>query len=381
MTSRYPKIHYHDYLGLDQILTAQKPKSLEYGKEAHDETLFIVIHQVYELWFKQLLHELDSVLALFSDDHLPEESMGVITHRLHRMTEIFKLLIEQIGILETMTPLDFLDFRDMLYPASGFQSFQFRQLETRLGLKATQRLSYNSQPYAHHLKAEQADLMAQLESSPSLLECIEKWLARTPFLDVAGFDFWKSYQKAVEEMLQNDRETVNNHSDLGPSDRERNLNIIAESEKVFASLFNQESFEKSRHEGAWRFSFRAVHAALFIQIYRDQPVLQQPFRLLTSLTDLDELMTNWRYRHALMARRMLGSKIGTGGSAGFDYLKNATDQHRLFKDLNQLTTFFIPRSLLPSIPDQMKKELGFFYALNLKSNGNSSARTGEASAP
>lgn len=362
MTTRYPKVHYHEYLGLDQVLNAQHPKSVEYGLEAHDETLFIVVHQTYELWFKQLLHELGSVLTKFSQPNLADDDMGVITHRLGRMNEIFKLLIQQIGVLETMTPLDFLDFRDMLFPASGFQSFQFRQLETRLGLKSAQRLNYNSQTYTKSLRADQAELMTQIEAEPSLLELLEKWLERTPFLNVNEFDFWKSYRTAVQDMFSRDREVVKANPELGPADQERNLKIIAEAEKSFASLFDSQSFEVASANGAWRMSFNAVHAALFIQVYRDQPALQQPFRLLTSLLDLDELMTNWRYRHALMARRMLGSKIGTGGSSGYDYLKNATDQHRLFKDLNMLTTFFIPRSSLPKLPAEMTRELGFFYS-------------------
>ncbi|MGE0763769.1 MAG: tryptophan 2,3-dioxygenase family protein [Bdellovibrionales bacterium] len=362
MAGRYPKIHYHDYLALDKILNAQSPKSVEYNQPAHDETLFIVIHQVYELWFKQLLHEVTSVVETLNQEQVAESEMGLVTHRLSRMNEIFKLLIDQINILETMTPLDFLDFRDMLVPASGFQSFQFRQLETRLGLKAGQRLNYNSQSYLNSLKPDQAAIMQKLENSASLLECIEKWLERTPFLNVAGFDFWKSYATAVKEMFERDREIVANHKDLGPQDQERNLKIIAEAEKSFAALFDETAFKEAKKQGTWRMSFKAIHAALFIQVYRDQPVLQQPFRLLTALIDLDELMTNWRYRHALMAKRMLGSKIGTGGSSGYDYLKAATDQHRLFRDLNQLTTFFIPRSVLPSLTPGMTKELGFYYS-------------------
>ncbi|MGZ3723567.1 MAG: tryptophan 2,3-dioxygenase family protein, partial [Bdellovibrionales bacterium] len=109
-----------------------------------------------------------------------------------------------------------------------------------------------------------------------------------------------------------------------------------------------------------------IHAALLIQLYRDQPALQLPFRLITALMDLDEGFTTWRSRHALMARRMLGSKVGTGGSSGYQYLKDAADKHKVFQDLFQLTTFFVPRSKIPVLPKDVERQLGFFYS----SSGN-----------
>ena len=113
---KYASIHYASYLGLDRVLDAQHPRSASTGKEAHDEMLFIIIHQVYELWFKQILHEVDSVNTMFRDDVVDEKSIGIAVSRLHRVTEIQKLLIEQLRVLETMTPLDFLEFRDFLIP-------------------------------------------------------------------------------------------------------------------------------------------------------------------------------------------------------------------------------------------------------------------------
>jgi tryptophan 2,3-dioxygenase len=362
MASRYAPVHYHDYLQLDKLLSAQQPKSREYGHESHDETLFIIVHQAYELWFKQLLHELDSIVAILQKNQVAEKEMGLVVHRLHRMGEIFRLLIDQINVLETMTPLDFLDFREVLFPASGFQSFQFRRLEARLGLPEPQRLRYNAQPYTAALKGEQAGELDAIERGANLFSCVEKWLERTPFLNVAGFDFWQTYRSAVQAMFARDREVVIGNSSLGPTDRERNLKIIDTAEAAFSTLFDPKKFAAAKQAGSWRLSLTSLHAALFIQVYRDQPVLQQPFKLLTAIIDLDELLTNWRYRHALMAKRMLGTKIGTGGSSGFDYLKASTEQHRIFQDFNQLTTFFIPRSSLPQLPPEMEKELGFYYS-------------------
>jgi tryptophan 2,3-dioxygenase len=105
-----------------------------------------------------------------------------------------------------------------------------------------------------------------------------------------------------------------------------------------------------------------LQAALFINLYRNEPVLQLPFRLLSGLMDIDETLTHWRYRHALMVQRMIGRKVGTGGSSGHDYLRQTAERHRIFGDLFALSTFFIPRSRLPALPAAMRQAMGYTYA-------------------
>src|SRR5215212_2632638 len=122
-------VTYSAYLKIDELLSLQQPRST--GPE-HDEMLFIVIHQVYELWFKELLHELDRVMALLTADDSVRAQ-----HTLKRVLTILKVLVAQLDILETMTPLEFLSFRARLEAASGFQSDQFRQIEFLLGAKAS----------------------------------------------------------------------------------------------------------------------------------------------------------------------------------------------------------------------------------------------------
>ena len=114
-------------------------------------------------------------------------------------------------------------------------------------------------------------------------------------------------------------------------------------------------------EGKWRLSHKATQAALLILLYRDQPILYNPYQLLNKLVDVDELFTTWRYRHALMVSRMIGLKIGTGGSTGSKYLNKTAEKHRVFRDFSELTTFLIPRSALPQLPQEVKNNLGFFY--------------------
>ncbi len=356
---KYPPVHYHDYLKLDMIIGAQSPRSVELGKPAHDEMLFIITHQTYELWFKQMIHELDSVISVFSAERVDEKLMNLVISRMGRIVEILKLLNQQITVLETMTPLDFLEFRDMLFPASGFQSFQFRSFENKLGLKREQRLKYNSADYDKSLSPDQAKAAKTQEAEANLFECVEKWLERTPFLSMGDFDFWEAYQNAVYQMFNEDKKTLKQLSFPSEEDRLKVLKQIESSEQMFKVLFDETEYKKARENKHWRLSHKALHAALLIQIYRDQPILQMPFRLITALLDLDETLTSWRYRHALMAKRMLGTKIGTGGSSGAEYLRQSTEQHKVFSDFFQLTTFFIPRSALPPLPKEAEKKLGF----------------------
>ncbi len=358
---KHPPVQYHDYLKLDHLLNAQKRKSEELGQPAHDEHLFIAVHQVYEIWFKQMLTELDTILDVFSATPTSEQKMLQAQLRLDRIVMILKHSLGQIDILETMTPLDFLDFRDFLYPASGFQSFQFRMLEIKLGLRTADRLLYNQSPFHKHLLPDQQTAILKTMDEPSLWDRIENWLARTPFLKDASFNFWKEYRLAVIKLFEEDKALVAVNPRLDDEGRKRNILMIEQSLKSFEALFDPRSFEEIRKAGHYRLNYDAIRAALFIQVYRDEPVLQVPFKIINSLCDLDEVMTQWRSRHALMAHRMLGRKIGTGGSSGHQYLQAAADQHKIFTDFFNLTTFLIPRSRIPALPEALRQKMGFNY--------------------
>ncbi|PIQ23848.1 tryptophan 2,3-dioxygenase [bacterium (Candidatus Blackallbacteria) CG17_big_fil_post_rev_8_21_14_2_50_48_46] len=354
-------VYYADYLKLDKILDAQKPLSNLEGQAAHDEMLFIIIHQAYELWFKQVLHELDSVMAFFRQPTVSEDQMGIAVARLERIIEIQRLMLMQMQVLQTMQPLDFLDFRDQLYPASGFQSYQFRILENRLGLKPEQRVPYHQGRYDASLDARHQNLLKTAESEPSLLELVEKWLERTPFLTFGGFDFWESYRQAVEALFDGDAARISSNPLLGSEDIQQHLARLHSTRETFATLFSEAQYQELQHKGERRLSYKATKAALLILLYRERPILHLPYRLLNALSTIDELLTTWRYRHALNVQRMIGTKVGTGGSMGFEYLLQTMASHRIFGDFNQLSTFMIPRSALPDLPTEIERQLGFFY--------------------
>ena len=361
---KYTTIHYHSYLKLDKILDAQRLRSAELDENpAHEEMLFIIVHQVYELWFKQLTHELESVIAMFADELVDEGNLGIAIGRLNRVSEILQLLIQQIRVMETMTPLDFLDFRNYLFPASGFQSFQFRMIEVMLGLQTDKRLTYHGQHYASVFPENQQEKLKKTEEGDTLFEVVESWLERTPFLDFGAFNFLEHYKKAVERMVEKEKNAILNSSYLSDNEKAMRVKMMGSTDTYFESVLDPKVHAGMQAEGALRMSHKATVAALLINLYRDEPILHSPFNLLVSLVEIDELMTTWRYRHAQMVLRMLGRKIGTGGSSGHSYLHSTAVKHHIFTDLHNISTLLIPRSELPELPPDLKRELGFYFSM------------------
>jgi len=341
------KLSYGSYLQLDRILQSQVLKSSENGKTVHDEMLFIIIHQTYELWFKQILHELDSVLDMFRGNYVQEENFGIVVARFDRIIEIQKLLVNQISILETMTPMDFLEFRDLLTPSSGFQSVQFRLIENKLGMRVEDRIQYGKQRYNQFLDEADAECVLKSENEPSLFELLENWLERTPFLQMDEFNFWESYQSAVKDMVANDIAQIQSNTQFDDETINNSLKQYEIIKRTYKALFDEDEYKKLQKDGHRRLSQKATLGALFIQLYRDEPITQLPHRLLTQLVNMDQLFTSWRDRHRLLVFRMIGVKIGTGGSAGPAYLKKTAAKHSVFRDIANLSPYIIPRSSLP----------------------------------
>jgi tryptophan 2,3-dioxygenase len=358
-THRDPRrrCYYSDYLRLESLLAQQVPESARIGAPAHDEMLFIIVHQAYELWFKLILHELDRIQEDFGADVVEDDRLGRVVHGLGRIDEIVALLVHQLDVLETMTPLDFLDFRDLLTPASGFQSVQFRLIEIRLGLRLEGRLKLEDNRFDLQLSESDRQRVAKVEHGDTLVDQLDRWLARTPFVELSGYAFSNAYREAVTRSLAADSELIRAAEGMSESQREAETHAIATALARFNAIFQPQA-----EPSPWRMSLAAVQAALFITVYRDEPVLQLPFRLLTALMDIEETLTLWRYRHALMVRRMIGVKVGTGGSSGYDYLKQTADRHQIFGDLFQLSNYLIPRSLIPPLPPAVKARMGFVYS-------------------
>jgi tryptophan 2,3-dioxygenase len=330
-------VYYKEYLQLDKILDAQQPESALNGVRADDEMLFIIIHQAYELWFKQILHELNIVREIFSKNSIADNSADINTalHRLNRITKIQEVLLQQLDVLETMTPLDFLDFRDFLRPASGFQSMQFKIIEACLGLQFANR--FGQEYYISQLKPEDVVVIKNAEKEVSLLKLINEWLERMPFFEKANIDadaYWNDYKTLYHNTLQPAEQNNTQGFDL-----------------LFADVAN--------YPAERQLSIKANRSALFIMLYRDYPLLHSPYQILNKLLDIDELMAQWRYRHMNMVQRMIGRRVGTGGSTGAHYLKNAADSHYIFKELADLTTYLIQRNKLTKLDEKLENMLRY----------------------
>ena len=254
---------YWEYLKLDELLELQQ----RLGEE-HDEMLFIVIHQSYELWFKEMLHEIDYLQTLMGQSDLPR-----VSHTFKRVLTVLKMMVAKIDILETMTPLEFLAFRERLESGSGFQSAQFRELEFVLGGK--RRSPIDRYPKGSRARAR----LEERYAAPTLWDSFVHFLARSGY-------------NVPADVLERD---------------------------VTQPVTPTPQMQRA-----------------LIDVYRSNPSLAN---LCERMVDLDEGVQEWRYRHVKMVERTIGTKPGTGGSAGADYLKT-TLMHPLFPDLWEIRTSF-----------------------------------------
>jgi len=254
---------YWEYLKIDELLSLQQPRG-----DDHDETLFIIIHQSYELWFKEMLHELDYFQKLLAESDLPRAF-----HTMKRILTILKMMVAKIDILETMTPLEFLAFRERLESGSGFQSAQFRELEFVLGHK--RRAMVDHFPAGSRARAA----LERRYPQPTVWDAFARFLANCDF-------------PVPDDVLKRDP-----------------------TQPIQPSAGMQE---------------------VLIRVYRSDPSLAS---LCERMVDLDEGMQEWRYRHVKMVERTIGTKRGTGGSEGAEYLRT-TLMRPLFPDLWEIRTSF-----------------------------------------
>ncbi len=356
-------MYYGSYLHLDKVLDSQYPVSFNEGNEpAHDEMLFIIIHQAYELWFKQILFELDYIDTVFSKESINDnsEDLNLVRHRFTRVIKIMELLNQQVSILDTMTPLDFLEFRNLLTPSSGFQSVQFRLIEAKMGLQLNNRhhADYYKRTNEGGFTNPDYNTINNTEEQRSLLQLVNCWLERMPFFEEK---FWNDYTNTHQDTLTQHPfwSDYRNIYNTGLTEREQNK--IHDFDYVFFEQSHPsvpaEQLEMLRSS----FTPKALKAALFIMLYRDFPVFQTSYQILDSLIEIDHLMSSWRHKHLIMVRRMIGMRVGTGNTSGSGYLEGALNKHYVYKDLSSLSTYLIERKKLPKLPDSLIKHLGFHY--------------------
>lgn len=255
---------YGEYLKLDQVLSSQKLLS-----NHHDEMLFIIIHQVSELWMKLILHEMKSAITA-----IQENKMQPAFKMLSRVSKIQTQIIQAWDVLATMTPSEYLEFRHELGKASGFQSYQYRLIEFALGYKSKHILKI------YQKDQELSDLLNEAYKAPSIYDV--------------------SIQALAREGLPINKELLN-----------RDFSIVYGGDESVAS--------------AWK------------EVYLNVDKYWNLYQLGEKLVDIEDWLQQWRFRHMKTVERIIGFKMGTGGSSGVNYLKKVLD-HRFFPELWDLRT-------------------------------------------
>lgn len=350
---------YWDYLRLDRLLDLQGGLEGDEGQLMPDELHFIVVHQAYELWFKLMLREIRLAREHLAAPRVPEEKIPYVVHHLRRVNEILKLLVDQFRIMETLTPQDFLDFRDKLTPASGFQSFQMRELEILLGLEESARVSYGgTDPFAH--LSDLADgspggsfamrRIASARAEATLKGALKEWLHRTPIDGSSPTDpgdeahvaaFVDSYLAAAARHAAALAERAAPAWGGDAAAVRARFAAAVDAGREFLTAADAPPEDRPRE--------RRVRAGLlFIESYRDLPLLSWPRLLVDAVVELEEYLVLWRTRHARMVERTIGRRAGTGGSPGVDYL-DRTAQYRIFGELWAVRTLLLPREYLPAL--------------------------------
>jgi tryptophan 2,3-dioxygenase len=344
------RMTYSGYLRLDDLLQLQDGPEGHSPPPSNDEMHFIITHQAFELWFKQVRAELDAVHGYLARTSVDEKHLPQMVHHLERVIEIFRLLANQWKVMETLSPQGFLAFRDRLGTSSGFESWQMRAMEMRLGLKQESRVA-DMDPMAHMKKLhaegkindEAFETLEMISIEPTLEALISSWLARTPINGSVPSD--TDDQATIDAYVDAHLNTMKAHSDqviehmvsIGHGSPE------ALKPRMDANLASARDFLKP--DGVTN---RARAGLLFIESYPELPLLSWPRRLIDTIVQLEQSMLLFRHAHARMVERMIGRRMGTGGSSGVDYL-DKTATYRIFTDLWAVRTVLLPRQSLDDV--------------------------------
>jgi tryptophan 2,3-dioxygenase len=352
-------VTYWDYLRLPELLDLQGGLEGSDTEMSEDELHFIVVHQVFELWFKLILRELRLARDKLAAPRVEEETIPYVVHHLRRVNEIFRLAVEQFRVMETLTPQDFLAFRSKLGTASGFQSFQMREIEALMGLPPEQRAAQGHTDPLLSLQTAVTQaragmpLLAQVlktRQETSLREALHAWLSRTPIQGSRPTD--RHDAQIVEDFLQAYLAALEQHHTAQMAHLlAGNANTAAVRAQFAAMRDSAQAFLHATDipAEAERPRARRLRAGLlFIESYRDLPLLAWPRLLIDTVVEMEESFVLWRTRHARMVERVIGRRVGTGGSSGVDYL-DETARYRIFPELWAVRTLLLPRAVLPPL--------------------------------
>jgi tryptophan 2,3-dioxygenase len=350
---------YWEYIGVESLLSLQSGVEGVEAALSNDEVMFIVVHQIDELWFKLTLREMVSVRNLFARPAVPEQSLAAAVRGIRRMETILHQLAGHFALMETMTTRDYLAFRDKLTGASGFQSAQMREIEILMGLPESDRVPLGHEgsyltALREHDGSESSALRrvrARLEDRPTLRDAIIDWVHRTPIqgstpaqpddaarVRVFVDSYLAAHARAVQRGLDAARELTLSATDLERLEQRAHAEIAS----ARAFLLGEDAPDAPR-------ASRVRAALLFIESYRELPLLAWPREVLDGLTAFEQAFVIFRQRHARMVERMIGRRTGTGGSAGVDYLDTTALRYRVFQELWAVRTLLMRAPDLPPL--------------------------------
>ncbi len=358
------KASYWDYIQVEELLQLQRGLDASERDLCDDEVRFIVIHQIDELWFKLVLRELSTARDLFAEAQVPEDALAGAVQSLKRVTICFELAAQHFRLMETMRTQDYLTFRDKLNPASGFQSAQMREIEVLMGLDDDVRIPFGKEgSYLDALRgADGAPSKAyervarRIADAPTLKDAVRAWLSRTPIQgsapedagDEAAIKAWtEAYYRGHEQMHERALQHAVRAQSLTPEDEAR-LRARYEGQLRGAKR-HLDAEDVPDDERAARRRLRA--AILFVDSNRTLPLLRWPGAIIDGRIECEQAMLAVRQRHARMVERVIGRRVGTGGSDGVAYLDQTALDYRVFTEIWAGRTLLLPPELCPAVAD------------------------------
>ena len=356
--SAAPPTNYWDYIRVDELLNLQSGLAEDDRELSNEEVLFVTVHQVFELWFKLVLRGLQSARDLFHSPQVEEMQLAGVVERLRRARTIFDVAVKHFEVVETLGTRDYLAFRSKLLPASGFQSAQMRRIEILLGLDDQCRVPLGEGGYLDALRSPDGSesssyraVQDQLNDTPSLKRAVEAWLLRTP-IDGIPHDAPEATQELqafIERFLAAHAGEVDVFEtralELCKSEAEgQRLRELYRAERASVRAFLMPSDAEGGAERA-----RIRSAMVFIETYRDLPLLSWPREVLAALIEFEQSFLIFRQRHARMVERVIGRRTGTGGSSGVEYLDRTALSYRVFDDLWVVRTMQLSERAAPSL--------------------------------
>ena len=365
------ELTYWDYIRVNELLELQRGHDPEAGAPANDETHFIVVHQVFELWFTVILRELAGIRDRLGAERVSEVDVPLVVAGLKRIIEVWRSAVDHWSLVETLSPQGFLEFRDRLRPASGFQSDQLREIEVLMGLNGELRARVFGEfdPVARLIETARSGaggegggaVAARLERvlddvgrRGSVREALYAWLSRTP-IQGARHDAPGAGER-VDGFVRDHLASIRAQGEAAARALEGEHREAAEAglerEVEEARRFLDAEDAAGAGTAADRDRVRRIRAGiLFIETYRELPLLAWPRTVIDSIVEMEERFLMWRYGHARMVERMIGRRFGTGGSEGVGYL-DKTAELRIFYDLWMARRILVAEAFRPALQNR-----------------------------